>query len=210
MNSDDRQQILKSGLFLWIFAVVGTGLVAVTELSTRNAIIDNERDVLLRNLNALLPADQLDNDITEDKITVPADALLGTTEPSHVYRARLGDEPVAAILSSIAPNGYSGRIHMLIGIYVDGSIAGVRVVKHAETPGLGDEIDIRKSDWVTGFDGKTLSSPEASGWAVKRDGGEFDQFTGATSTPRAVVAAVHRSLLYYQKNADMLFHQNQP
>ena len=126
-------------------------------------------------------------------------------------RAELFDrngEPVAAIFNSIAPDGYSGRIHMLIGVYADGRIAGVRVVKHAETPGLGDGIEIRKSDWVTGFDGKSLDNPQDAGWRVKRDGGEFDQFTGATITPRAVVAAVQRTLLYYRQNADMIFRQS--
>jgi electron transport complex protein RnfG len=205
MIAVSKRQILLSGLFLWIFAVIGTGLVALTEYAARDEIIANEREVLLRNLYALLPPEQLDNDIASDTLTVAADPLLGTTGPSLVYRARRGGEPVAAIFNSIAPDGYSGRIHLLVGVYVDGRIAGVRVVKHAETPGLGDAVEIRKSDWITGFDGKSLSDPEADGWRVRRDGGEFDQLTGATITPRAVVAAVHRTLLYYRKNADMIF-----
>lgn len=208
MSATDTRQILKSGLFLWIFAVIGTGLVVLTEFSTREGIVENERAVLLRNLYALLPPDRLDNDIVSDTITVAADPLLGTTEASTVYRARLDGKPVAAVFNSIAPDGYSGRIHLLVGIYADGSIAGVRVVKHAETPGLGDGIDIRKSDWITGFDGKSLDKPQSGGWRVRRDGGEFDQFTGATITPRAVVAAVQRTLLYYRKNADMIFLQS--
>ena len=209
MSSIDTRQILLSGLFLWIFAMVGTGLVVLTEYGTREGIVENERQVLLRNLLALLPADRFDNDIAGDTITVAADALLGTSEASTVYRARLDGEPVAAIFNSIAPDGYSGRIHLLVGVYADASIAGVRVVRHAETPGLGDAIDIRKSDWITGFEGKSLSNPESAGWRVRRDGGEFDQFTGATITPRAVVAAVRRTLLYYAQNADMIFRRKQ-
>ena len=112
---------------------------------------------------------------------------------------------MAVIFNSIAPDGYSGRIHLLVGIYVDGSVAGVRVVKHAETPGLGDAIEVRKSPWIRGFDGKSLQNPQLEGWAVTRDGGEFDQLTGATITPRAVVNAVRDTLLYYRRNADMLF-----
>ena len=205
MIAANQRQILLSGLFLGLFAVVGTTLVALTEYSTTEAIADNERAVLLRNLHALLPPDRLDNDIVTDTLMLEASALLGTDTESLVYRARAGGEPVAAIFNSIAPNGYSGRIHLLVGIYVNGEIAGVRVGKHAETPGLGDAIEIRKSAWITGFDGRSLDNPGPQGWAVRRDGGEFDQFTGATITPRAVVEAVRNTLLYYQANADMIF-----
>ena len=210
MIAVSKRQILLSGLFLWLFAVVGTALVALAEFSARDRIVANEREVLLRNLYALLPADQLDNDIASDTLTAAPDPLLGTAEASTVYRARRNGEPVAAIFNSVAPDGYSGRIHLLVGVYVDGRIAGVRVIRHAETPGLGDGIEIRKSDWITAFDGKSLSDPQTPGWRVKRDGGEFDQLTGATITPRAVVAAVHRTLLYYRQNADMIFARNQP
>ena len=124
-----------------------------------------------------------------------------------MYRARLRGEPVAAIFRSIAPDGYSGKIHLLVGVYIDGSLAGVRVVKHAETPGLGDAVEIRKSSWIEDFAGKSLTNPSQDRWRVKRDGGDFDQFTGATITPRAVVAAVRNTLLYYQQNTDMIFDQ---
>ena len=205
MITASKRQIMLSGIFLWIFAVVSTGLVAVTEFTAHDEINKNERDLLLRNLHALLPAEQFDNDIATDTLEVPPASLLGTTESSLVYRARLDGEPIAAIFNSIAPNSYSGRIHLLVGIYVDGRVAGVRVVKHVETPGLGDAVEIRKSLWITDFDDKSLSNPDTDGWQVKRDGGEFDQFTGATITPRAVIAAVHSTLLYYQQNADKIF-----
>jgi len=205
MIAASRRQILISGAFLWLFAVAGTTLVALTEFTTADAIVENERQVLLRNLHALLPPDELDNDIATDTRELPPSALLGTDSGSLVYRARLGGEPVAAVFNSVAPNGYSGSIHLLVGVYVDGSLAGVRVVKHTETPGLGDAIERRKSDWVENFDGKSLTNPGDDGWRVKRDGGIFDQLTGATITPRAVVRAVHNTLLYYQRNADMIF-----
>ena len=188
----NRRQILLSGVFLWLFAVAGTTLVAITEYSTNAAIAENERQLLLRNLHALLPPQQLDNDIASDTIELAPSPLLGTDSNSVAYRA---------------PNGYSGRIHLLVGVYVDGRVAGVRVVKHAETPGLGDAIELRKSDWITAFDGKSLDDPKPDGWQVKRDGGEFDQLTGATITPRAVVRAVRDTLLYYRDHADMLFAQ---
>lgn len=199
------RQILISGLFLCIFAVIGTTFVAVTEDSTREKIAENERRVLLRNLYALLPPAKLDNDIATDTLTVPASVLLGTESPSLVYRARLQGEPVALIFNSIALNGYSGRIHLLVGIYLDGSLAGVRVVKHAETPGLGDAIETQKSDWILDFDKRSLAGSRTGAWKVKRDGGVFDQFTGATITPRAVVEAVKNTLLYYQQNAKTLY-----
>jgi electron transport complex protein RnfG len=201
----NKRQILISGIFLWLFAVVGTSLVALTEETTRAKIVENERLDLLRNLYALLPADRLDNDIASDTRQIPESSLLGTEKPGKIYRARFQGEPVAVVFNSIANNGYSGKIHLLIGVYVDGSVAGVRVIKHSETPGLGDAIEIRKSDWIKSFDAKGLDNPEQARWQVKRDGGDFDQFTGATITPRAVVAAVKNTLLYYQQNADMIF-----
>ncbi len=185
--------------------MLGTSFVAVTENTTRVQIAENERRVLLRNLNALLPVEKLDNDIASDTLQVAASPLLGTESESTVYRARLADEPVAVVFNSIAPNGYNGKIHLLIGIYQDGSLAGVRAVKHAETPGLGDGIEIRKSDWILSFDSKSLDDPTPDNWAVKRDGGEFDQFTGATITPRAIVETVKNTLAYYRDNAEILF-----
>jgi electron transport complex protein RnfG len=201
----NKNQILISGVFLWVFAVVGTTFVAVTEDTTRSKIEDNERLVLLRNLNALLPAEQLDNDIVNDTGTVPASGLLGTQDDTIVYRARLQGKPIAVIFNSIAPNGYSGKIHLLVGVYADGSVAGVRAVKHSETPGLGDAIETQKSDWIFSFNSRSLDSPKPSKWLVKKDGGDFDQFTGATITPRAIVLAVKKTLLYYQQNSDNIF-----
>jgi electron transport complex protein RnfG len=199
------RQILLSGLFLCLFAIAGTTFVAVTENLAREQIVENERRVLLRNLHALLPEHKLDNDIVTDTLRIPASALLGNDEPSLVYRARYQGDPVAAIFNSIAPNGYSGKIHLLVGIYFDGSIAGVRALKHSETPGLGDAIEIRKSDWVLDFDGKSLGNPPPAQWLVKRDKGVYDQFTGATITPRAIVQAVKNTLLYYEQNAGTIF-----
>ncbi len=199
------REILLSGLFLWLFAVAGTTFVAVTENLARDPIIENERRMLLRNLNALLPAEKLDNDIVTDTLRIQASSLLGTKDASLVYRARYQGKPVAAIFNSIAPNGYSGKIHLLVGVYYDGSIAGVRAVKHNETPGLGDAIEIQKSDWILDFNAKSLGNPPADQWLVKRDKGVYDQFTGATITPRAIVQAVKNTLLYYEQNAEMIF-----
>ncbi|MDJ0833850.1 MAG: electron transport complex subunit RsxG [Gammaproteobacteria bacterium] len=203
--SSKYKHILISGFLLWLFSVVGTTLVALTQQETVARIADNEKRVLLRNLYELLPADRLDNDIAQDSIELSASPLLGTDDPQLAYRARKEQQPVAIIFNAIAPDGYSGNIHLLIGVYEDGSLAGVRAVKHAETPGLGDAIETRKSDWILGFDGKSLDNPVADAWKVKRDGGEFDQITGATITPRAIVNAVRKTLEYYQIHRERLF-----
>ncbi len=198
-------QIVISGFLLWLFAVVGTALVALTQVSTQQQIAANERMVLLRNLYILIPKQKLDNDIAQDTLELPASEQLGTKKPSIVYRARKNGEPVAVIFNTIAPDGYSGNIYLLVAVYNDGTLAGVRAVKHNETPGLGDSIDAKKSDWILGFDGKSLDNPVPEKWKVKRDGGDFDQITGATITPRAIVKAVKNTLDYFQANREKLF-----
>ena len=205
MQSVKVKQILISGFLLWLFSVVGTTLVAVTQQTTAERIVANEKKVLMRNLHALLPPQKMDNDMTQDSIVIEPSALLGTHGPTLAYRARKNNEPVAVVLNAVAPGGYNGDIHLLVGIYVDGSVAGVRVVKHNETPGLGDGIEVKKSNWILGFDGKSLANPPPEHWKVKRDGGDFDQMTGATITPRAIVKAVKQALQYFQQNKQRLF-----
>jgi len=200
-----HKQVAVTALLLMLFAIIGAALVGLTHNSTFNKIKINERRTLLRTLNTILPADKYDNDLLADSFMAPPDVLLGTTESSIVYRARKQGEPVAIILSPIANNGYNGPIHLLVGIYQDATVAGVRVVKHRETPGLGDAIEASRSDWILGFQNKSLSEPVNKQWKVKRDGGEFDQFTGATITPRAVVKSVHSALLYFNEFRDKLF-----
>jgi Na+-translocating ferredoxin:NAD+ oxidoreductase subunit G len=195
---------------LTLFAVVGVGLVALTEDSTHERIERNEREYLLRSLNDVLPADRYDNALFEDTITVVDAELLGTTQPVTVYRARNNGIPKAVILTPVAPDGYSGAIRLLVGIDYDGTLTGVRVVAHRETPGLGDAIEAQRSDWILGFDQLNLNQPPLESWAVRRDGGQFDQFTGATVTPRAVVKAVRNSLLYFKRHRDALFANETP
>ncbi|HED17536.1 MAG TPA: electron transport complex subunit RsxG [Gammaproteobacteria bacterium] len=194
-----------SAIILSLFAIIGTALVSFTYDATREKIKTNQRMALLRNLHSIIMPDEHDNDIFTDVVMVNNPTLLGSDKPIPVYRARKQGKPVAAVIASVAPGGYNGNIHLLVGIYQDGSLAGVRVVRHIETPGLGDSIDEQKSDWILGFRGKSLLKPQKSSWKVKRDGGEFDQFTGATITPRAVVKAVYNSLVYFKQNRELLF-----
>ena len=200
--------ILISTLFLFLFAVAGSGLVAFTHDNTESRIAENQRRALLKSLNELVPNDKYDNDIYTDILYVRNSELLGTDEPVPVYRARKNGWPVAAVLAPVAPDGYNGNIHLLVAVKLDGTLAGVRVIRHRETPGLGDQIEADRSDWILAFSGKSLDNPGQQHWKVKRDGGAFDQFTGATITPRAVVKAVKKALLYYKANSDKLFEQH--
>jgi len=200
--------VVISAVFLFLFAVIGSGLVAFTHDNTAERIAENQRRALLKSLNELIPKDQYDNDVYTDILYVHDSDLLGTDEAVPVYRARKGGWPVAVVLAPVAPDGYNGNIRLLVAVRLDGTLAGVRVLAHRETPGLGDNIEADRSDWILGFAGKSLNNPRQDRWKVKRDGGAFDQFTGATITPRAVVKAVKNALLYYRANADKLFEQH--
>ncbi len=203
------KKILVTSLLLGLFAVIGAGLVAYTHHKTHDRIEAQKVKKRLRSLNKIIRPEEYDNAILDDKIEITNRAVFGTDKPVSVYRARKQGKPVALVFTAFAPDGYNGDIELLVGVRYDGTISGVRVVDHKETPGLGDAIDIRKSDWITGFDNKSLNDPGESGWHVKKDGGRFDQFTGATITPRAVVKAVHRVLNYAVRNRDRLYRIQQ-
>lgn len=201
------QSITKNGLLLGLFAVVTTGVIAGTYLSTRGLVQDNIRAAEERALLEIIPRDRHDNSMLDDAVALGDNALLGLREPRNAYRAKQNGEVVAVILPATARDGYTGDIDLIIGVNRDGSVAGVRVLSHRETPGLGDQIDYKKSQWVDGFIGRSLLNPKADKWTVKKDGGVFDQFTGATITPRAVTAAVKRSLEFYAQQRPMLLDE---
>ena len=198
------KNMLISASLLGIFAIVGTAMVAYTDGTTTEQVAYNKRQYTLNKLHEIISPNALDNDLERDTIQV-TDPRLGTTQPMLVYRARKNGKPVAAIIHSIAPDGYSGNIEMLVGIRADGTLLGVRVVEHQETPGLGDAIDIRKSNWIRQFENRSLKQPDPGNWKVKRDGGAFDQITSATITSRAVVKAVYNTLQYFKEHRQELF-----
>jgi len=198
--------MLTTSLLLGAFAIAGTSMVALTFDNTEVRIADNEYQALLKSLHALIPPSSHDNDIANDTAEVTSKALLGNKKPHTVYLARMKGIPVAAVITTIAPDGYNGAIKLLVAIRFDGTVSGVRVLNHRETPGLGDSIEIERSDWIKGFNNLSLKSPDELGWRVKKDGGIFDQFTGATVTPRAVVKAVYNALLYFEQHRDQLFN----
>jgi electron transport complex protein RnfG len=197
--------VLRSASALGIVAILGVTLLAGVDQLTADRIADQERKVILNQLGQIVPAAHYDNPMQDDFFSFRDERYFPQGQEVTAYRARSDGRPVAVILRFDAVNGYNGRIRLLVGIESDGRLAGVRVISHKETPGLGDGIETAKSDWVLGFDGKSLASPAPSRWAVRRDGGEFDQFTGATITPRAIVEAVQGALEYFDVNRLVLF-----
>lgn len=191
------RSMLKNSLVLGLFAVVTVTLVAITQQITAPRIVAAERAAKSQILSQLLPAGSFDNQLQDSQVTLAPDPLLGNLSPKTAYLARLNGQPTAVILPVTAPDGYSGAIQLLVAIKANGQLAAVRVLKHKETPGLGDKIELAKNAWIRSFDGKSLSDPTEPGWAVKKDQGQFDQFAGATITPRAVVKAVHQALRYF-------------
>lgn len=200
--------ILKITAVLVLFASVGTGLVAVSYEKTKDRIKYNEEQKLLETLNNLIPAALYDNALNTDTIAISNRGQLGSDKPVTIYRAYKEGRPIAVAFKPIAPDGYNGNIKLLVAIRYDGTLLGVRVVDHKETPGLGDKIETKSaSGWIQGFTNLSLDKPIKEKWKVKADGGDFDQFTGATITPRAVVKAVKRSLEFFQVNRDELFNR---
>lgn len=192
-----------NSVVLGIFALITASLLAGTYLGTKDRIADAKREVAKRALLEIIPLEQHSNDLLMDTLPVPANFLhtLGLDdEGGDINIARQGDEPIAVIVPAVAPDGYNGDIQLIVGINIDGTLAGVRTISHHETPGLGDKIDLKKSDWILGFNGKSLTNPPPSQWKVKKDKGDFDQFTGATITPRAVVKQVYKTLKYYNED----------
>lgn len=195
----------RSALALGLVVIIGTALLAVVNNLTRERISDQEQRAVLQQLQQLLAADQYDNELHLDYFQFSAESYFPQGQVVTAYRARKQGKAVAVILRFAAMDGYNGRINLLAGIDTSGQLTGVRVTSHKETPGLGDGIEIERSDWIRTFEGKSLQHPEAGQWAVRRDGGVFDQMTGATITPRAVVNAVKRALEYFQAHQQELF-----
>ncbi|ELZ8933768.1 electron transport complex subunit RsxG [Cronobacter dublinensis] len=194
--------IQKHGVTLAVFAALTTGLTAMVNALTKTTIEGQAALQQKQLFDQVLPPQMYDNDIQQSCYLVNAPAL-GRGE-KQLWVARKGDTPVAVVMQATAPDGYSGAIQLLVGADFKGTVLGTRVTEHHETPGLGDKIETRISNWITGFAGKVIQGPDDNRWAVKKDGGQFDQFTGATITPRAVVNAVKRAGLYAQTLAPQL------
>jgi len=197
--------IWSAGLILAVIAAVCTSLVALTYSMTKARILANEQAWLEQSLQPALAGVAYDNNLIEATLTIPLPHELPGNDPVLVYRAVLENEPVAAIFVVTALDGFSGPIRLLIGIDAAGIVTASRVLKHNETPGLGDFIDSTKSDWIDQFEDKSLSAPDRLLWALGRDGGEFDQVTGASITSRAALKAIKETLLYFEANQESVF-----
>lgn len=212
-EQDDRlgSSIRRHSVRLGLFALGTALLLSLVSYMTRERIVEQRLQAERAALSEVLPAAAHDNDLLEDSFLLDPDAddyaemsLLGLSRQRQAYIARQAGDVSGVILPAETADGYSGTIVLLVGIDTAGAITGVRVLEHNETPGLGDKVEPRKSDWIFSFDGGSLANTSTGQWRVKKDGGEFDQFVGATITPRAVVAAVHNALLFFDRNRERL------
>lgn len=197
--------VLKGGAILAVIASICTAMVALTYQLTEARIVANEQAWLERSLQPALSGLFYDSGVTESRLIVPPPHELPGSEAAIIYRVYAEDTPVAALFVVSARDGYAGPIRILIGIDVKGVVTGVHVLEHRETPGLGDRVDSTKSDWAKQFNGHSLVDPVPAGWAIKRDGGQFDQLSGASVTPRAITKAVKETLLYFDARSDEIF-----
>ncbi|UZE97376.1 electron transport complex subunit RsxG [Alkalimarinus alittae] len=195
-----KQSITRSVIGLGIFAIITAGLIAATQIMTKETIEKQVKKAQSKALLQIISHEEHDNDLLEDTFLLEAGGLLNLPNSKEAYIARNDDMATAIILPVVAENGYSGPISMIVGIEANGKVKGVRVINHKETPGLGDKIDIKKSDWIKQFEGVSLTQPAPDQWKVKKDDGEFDQLTGATITPRAIVSGVHNALNFFEQN----------
>jgi len=187
-----RKRVGYQAALLGGFATLAAALLALGDISTRDAIAERHAEDVNASLSQVIPDALHDNDLLDDQITLDDNG-----RPVSVYRATR-DDRVTAVAIPIEGKGYSGIIELIMGVDVNGNILGVRVLSHAETPGLGDKIEEKKSDWIFGFNGLSLDNTPLKDWAVKKDGGRFDQFSGATITPRAVVKAIKEGLEFFR------------
>jgi Na+-translocating ferredoxin:NAD+ oxidoreductase subunit G len=195
----------KTTIAMVIFSLIGTGLLAYTFEKTKAPIDASLAIEKMKSFAEILPQSQYDNDLLQDFITVPAGGELNNRAPTQVYVARQAGVATAVLLEATARDGYAGDIRLLIAVYQDGSLGGVRVIQHKETPGLGDYIEVSKDNWIKLFDHISLITHPKEPWKVKKDGGEFAYMTGATITPRAVVKATYRALKFVESNKAQFF-----
>jgi Na+-translocating ferredoxin:NAD+ oxidoreductase subunit G len=194
----------KTAFTLVMFAIVFTTLMTYVYQITKTPIEESEAAARMSLFAQIIPDNLHNNDVLKDVITIEPNTLLGNKQPTIANIAKIDGKPTAVILEAIAHDGYGGDIKLLIAIKTDGTIGGVRVIKHSETPGLGDYIDIAKNQWIKLFDGESINKASEEDWKVKKDGGKFDYMVGATITPRAVVKAVAKALTYYNLNQKKL------
>lgn len=205
MNNSNKPPIWASGAILAVLAAICTALVAITHSTTAPRIAANAQAYLEQSLQPVLEGLEYDGKLSESTLTIETPHELPGGEPVTVYRVYADGAPVAALFIVTAKDGFTGAIKLLVGIAANGEISGVRVLEHRETPGLGDLIESSKSDWIEQFRKRSLANPDRELWSIKRDGGVYDQLTGASITPRSVIKAVKETLLYFEANHEKVF-----
>ena len=202
----------RTAAILFVFVIIFTALLSGAYQWTRPAIEASAAEEKMKLIDEVLPRSDYDNKLLEDTLTLPPTPELGLTEASTLYRARRAGQPVAAVFEAVAPDAYAGKLRLILAIRADGQLAGVRVTQHKETPGLGDYIEVKKDKnkarpWITQFTGLSLAEVNDKEWKVKKDGGRFDYYAGATVTPRAVVKAVLKANQWFASQRAQLFAQ---
>lgn len=200
------QSMFRSAWGLSLFAIITAGLIALTQVVTKDRIADQIKQARSKALLEIVPVGEFDNDLLDNAFWLEAEEKLGLKEAGEAFVALKDGKAQYFILPLVAPDGYTGPIRLIMSVDLSGKISGLRVIEHKETPGLGDKIDVKKSDWIRLFEGRSLKNTEESAWAVKKDGGDFDQMTGATITPRAIVNTVYKGLKYFNTHQIELLH----
>lgn len=201
---------IRTAGILFIFVIVFTGFLSAAYLWTKPAIEASAAEEKMKLVDEVLPRTEYDNALLADTITLPPTPELNLSEPSTLYRARKAGQPVALVFEAVAPDGYAGKIRLVIAIRSTGQVAGVRVTQHKETPGLGDYIELKKDKnkarpWITQFQGMSLAEVTEKEWKVKKDGGRIEYYAGATVTPRAVSKAIFKAVKWAEVNQNQLF-----
>lgn len=205
----------RTAAILFLFVIIFTGLLSGAYQWTKPAIEASAAEEKMKLIDEVLPRSEYDNALLQDATDLPPTPELGLDAPSKLYVARKGRDPVGAVFEAVAPDGYAGKIRLLVAIRADGHVAGVRVVQHKETPGLGDYVEIKKDKnkarpWITQFTGLSLTDVADRDWMVKKDGGRIDYYAGATVTPRAVSKAILRAVHWASANRDRIYAGAQP
>jgi len=201
---------VRTAAILFLFVIVFTGLLSGAYLWTKPAIEASAAEEKMKLVDELLPRGEYDNVLLADTLTLPPTPELGLGEASTLYRARRGEQPVALIFEAVAPDGYAGKVRLIVAVRADGRVAGVRVTQHKETPGLGDYVELKKDKnkkqpWITQFNDLAIARTVDRDWKVKKDGGNLDYHAGATVTPRAVAKAVYKAVQWASEHRAELF-----
>ena len=201
---------VRTAAILFVFVIIFTGLLSGAYLWTKPAIEASAAEEKMKLVDEVLQRSEYDNNLLTDTVTLPATLELGLADPSTLYRARKAGAPVALVFEAVAPDGYAGKIRLIMAVRTNGEVAGVRVTQHKETPGLGDYVEVKKDKnkarpWITQFTGLSLAQVSDKEWKVKKDGGRIDYYAGATVTPRAVTKATLKAAHWATANRDRLF-----